>query len=58
MISAKGKKRRSIKGVIKSVDIYGHPINLTYKNRAEFQSVFGGILTLLFRVIVILYVAF
>ena len=57
-IAVKSHKRRSLRGIIKSVDMYGHPINLSYKNSPEYKSVFGGILTLMFRILVILFFSY
>ena len=40
------------------MDTYGYPITLTYKNETEFKTLLGGILTLVFRIIVILFIVF
>ena len=57
-IRAKSRKRRGVKGLMKSIDTYGYPITLTYKSQSEYQSVFGGMLTILFRLLVLLYVMY
>ena len=57
-IALKEKKKRSFKSFIKSVDQYGYPISLTYKNENEYKSILGGIVTLIFRFAVLLYVIF
>ena len=57
-IALKEKKKRSFKSFIKSVDQYGYPISLTYKNENEYKSILGGIVTLIFRFAVLLYVVF
>jgi hypothetical protein len=40
---------------LKSVDAYGAPIELTYKNKTKFQTSFGGFLTLVSRIAVMVY---
>jgi len=40
---------------IKSMDMYGHPIILTYKNSSTFKSFIGGILTILTRLAILVY---
>lgn len=41
--------RRKILGLIRGIDAFGHPINLTYKKDPTFKSVLGGLFTLLAR---------
>jgi hypothetical protein len=52
-------KTKSIKDravdVLKRVDVYGHPISLTYKKNATYTSGIGGFMTILSRVIILIY---
>jgi hypothetical protein len=41
--------------LLKKVDAYGAPIELTYKNKTKYQTTFGGSLTLISRLAVIVY---
>ena len=38
--------------IIRSIDSYGHPISLTYKNESTFKSLLGGVFTILTRLCV------
>ena len=58
MIAAKAKRTRNCSSFVKELDQYGYPITLTYKNDTEYKSVFGGIATLFFRILVFLYLGF
>jgi len=40
---------------IRNVDSFGHPIQLTYKSEESFKTIFGGVVTLLTRLILIVY---
>ena len=40
---------------MRSLDIYGHPINLTYKEHDTYKSVLGGAFTIISRLIVFIY---
>ncbi len=40
---------------IKKMDAYGAPIELTYKNKTNYQTTFGGSLTLISRFAVMVY---
>lgn len=52
----KGKSCTHItKRFIKRLDIFGAPINLTYKKRTTYKSLLGGIVTLLSRIILFAY---
>lgn len=44
-----------IHDVLKSIDIYGTPITLTYKGQGTFKTFVGGIFTLITLVIVMSY---
>ena len=37
------------------MDIYGHPINLTYKEHDTYRSFVGGVFTIISRLIVCIY---
>ena len=37
------------------MDIYGHPINLTYKEHETYKSVLGGVFTIISRLLVCIY---
>jgi hypothetical protein len=32
---------------IESVDMFGHPINLTYNRKSSYKTVFGGIVSII-----------
>ena len=36
-----------LKRYIKSTDILGHPINLNFENKKEFQTFLGGVTTII-----------
>ena len=46
---------KKVKQLIKSVDSYGVPVSLTYKGDPQIKSVFGGLATIIARIIVISY---
>jgi hypothetical protein len=46
---------KKVKQLIKSVDSYGVPVSLTYKGDPQIKSVFGGLATIIARIIVIAY---
>lgn len=39
--------RKKIKGMLKSIDIYAKPIQLTYQGREKFRSICGGMLSMM-----------
>ena len=39
-----------LKSVIKSTDIFGHPVNLTFKGSATHNTFIGGVISILVRV--------
>ena len=42
---------------ITTLDVFGHPISLTAKNKSQYQTLPGGIVTVITRVAVIAYFA-
>eukprot|EP00347_Sterkiella_histriomuscorum_P018344 403345864 len=46
---------KSIQRWVKKQDNFGHPITLSYKDSSTFKSVFGGIVTLLTRIGLLVY---
>eukprot|EP00347_Sterkiella_histriomuscorum_P017935 403347419 len=40
---------------IKSSDAFGHPITLSYKDSSTYKSIFGGVVTLLARISLLVY---
>ncbi|CDW76231.1 UNKNOWN [Stylonychia lemnae] len=52
---AQNNFRIKFKNYIKSQDIFGHQISFTYKNSSTFKSFLGGIVTLIFRIAVLVY---
>ena len=49
-------KAFSILRVLRKFDDYGYPINLRYKGEKTYQSFFGGVLTLLVKVLTLILV--
>eukprot|EP00347_Sterkiella_histriomuscorum_P006411 403352871 len=49
--------KTKVKQAIKSQDMFGHKIGLTYKNKSSYKTSFGGIITILFRLGIIIYLA-
>jgi hypothetical protein len=50
--------KRRIRKAIKSLDIYGYELNLTYKNSQKFKTTLGGIFTIMSRVLLFIYFGF
>jgi hypothetical protein len=46
------------KRFLRSIDKYGIPVGLTYKNEPEITSVVGGLATILARIIIIAYLGY
>ena len=46
---------KSLKKTIRGFDIYGSPIQLTYKKETTFKSLLGGVVTLLTRLGILAY---
>ncbi|CDW90646.1 UNKNOWN [Stylonychia lemnae] len=46
---------KAISKHIKSADKFGHPIQLKYKNRSTYNTLFGGIITLIARLGIFIY---
>ncbi|CDW87533.1 UNKNOWN [Stylonychia lemnae] len=49
------KFNRKLENFITSQDQFGQQISFTYKNSSNFQSLFGGIVTLIFRVGILIF---
>lgn len=47
--------KKKIRRFLKSIDKYGVPVSLTYKNEPCINSVLGGISTIIARVIILSY---
>ena len=41
--------RLGLKGFIRTLDDFGHPINVTYKGEETHQSCLGGVLTIVVK---------
>ena len=41
--------------IIRRVDCYGHPINLTYEGQSTFKSLLGGLFTILTRMAILAF---
>ena len=48
-------KAKKITKYLRSLDAYGHQINLTYKNDSTFKTLFGGIITIATRAFIFFY---
>ena len=46
----KKRPRKQCFNIIRSLDIYGYPINLTYQNDTTFKSFLGGVSTIIYRI--------
>jgi hypothetical protein len=53
----KRKSTSKLLKFIKSIDIYGHPISLTYKSETTYKSIIGGFSTILSRAAILGYLA-
>jgi hypothetical protein len=51
----KTKKGGRLIRMMKSVDIFGHPINLTYNREHTYQTVFGGLVSFIAGGLIIAY---
>eukprot|EP00347_Sterkiella_histriomuscorum_P007133 403350137 len=45
----------SIRKIIKNADLYGYPIGLQYKRKSSYQTVFGGAVTILSRLGILIF---
>ncbi|CDW75001.1 UNKNOWN [Stylonychia lemnae] len=50
--------RTVLAGYIRQQDQFGHPISLRYKNNSTFKTFFGGFITILFRMGIIVFLVF
>lgn len=50
--------KKKIKTWVRRQDIYGVPINLTYKNENTFQTMPGGVITLMYRCVIFAFLLF
>ena len=57
-VEVKTRNNKRFSTFIKNMDHYGYPVTLTYKNDTEYKSILGGIVTLMFRIIVLTFVIF
>ena len=55
MSKSKRSCQKKISKILRDQDMYGHQINLTYKNSSTFKSTFGGISTLIMRIAILAY---
>lgn len=58
MSSQKQKKKTTCKHLIKSADLYGVPVSLTFKSDPQIKSVVGGTATILARILILAYLAY
>lgn len=49
--SAEGR----LQSFLTRIDVFGYPISLTYKKESTFKSSIGGFMTILSRVVILLY---
>lgn len=54
----KHKGKGKCKKLLRSVDMYGVPVSLTYKKQNMIKSNAGGVATIVSRLIVVAYLAF
>ena len=47
--------RKTLSNIVKSMDIYGHQINLTFKGESTHKTVLGGIFTFIANVIIMAF---
>ena len=53
----KANCKKKISQIKREQDIYGHQINLTYKNSSTFKSIFGGVSIIIVRVVIFAFLA-
>ena len=41
--------------MLRNLDSFGHPVTLTYNNKSEYQSIFGGVASLILNIGVFIY---
>ena len=41
--------------MVRRVDSYGHPINLTYRGETTYKSYFGGVVTIITRIAILAF---
>ena len=46
---------KKLRSLLKSIDTFGIPVSLTYKNEPEIRSVIGGLFTLVARLVIAIY---
>jgi hypothetical protein len=46
---------KTISKYITKIDIYGHPINLTYRGSSTYKTLLGGLFTMLVRFLVLAF---
>lgn len=51
-------KYKQAQEALKSLDIYGYPITLTYKNQSSYKTILGGILSLITGCLVIIFAGY
>src|SRR5687768_15343496 len=44
-----------ILALLRGIDMYGHPITLTYKNQATYKTALGGVFTIISRCLLLSY---
>ena len=49
---------KKIGNFVRSIDSYGHPVNIMYKKNATFKSRIGGVFTILARMAILIYFCF
>jgi hypothetical protein len=54
MNKTKSLNAKLIEG-LKSCDKFGHPITLKYRNKAQFRSVLGGLITIGVSIFIMIY---
>ena len=55
--SAKSRSGICVK-LLKSIDVYGVPVSLTYKREPQIKSSVGGLATIIARILVLAYICY
>ncbi len=51
------KKNQTFAGFIKSLDLYGYPVGLSFEGSSKYKSVLGGVLSLVSTLTILAYFA-
>ena len=54
-LTVKGSLSKRAGKILRNIDSFGHPVTLTYNNKSEYQSIFGGVASLILNIGVFIY---